>query len=69
MSLVHLLQTEMSSTPVYVKCTGQLEELDFEALPCTQQYMGIGVVLFCKLKKKAHPDGKAHSPIVQLRLE
>jgi len=45
------IQTEMSGTPVYIKCTRQLRDLIVDLYPEYEKYIGRDGVLYCKLLK------------------
>jgi hypothetical protein len=45
------IQTEMSGTPVYIKCTRQLRDLIVDLYPEYEKYVGKDGVLYCKLLK------------------
>ena len=45
------IQTEMSGTPVYIKCTRQLRDLIVDLYPEYEKYVGRDGVLYCKLLK------------------
>jgi len=45
------IQTEMSGTPVYIKCTSQLRDLILDLYPEYKKYIGKVGVLYCKLLK------------------
>jgi hypothetical protein len=45
------IQTEMSGTPVYIKCTWQLRDLILDLYPKYEKYIGKDGVLYCKLLK------------------
>jgi predicted small secreted protein len=45
------IQTEMSGTPVYIKCTRQLRDLILDLFPEYNKYIGKDGVLYCKLFK------------------
>ena len=45
------IQTEMSGTPVYVKCTGKLRDHVLETFPELSQYVGTDRVLYGVLRK------------------
>jgi hypothetical protein len=43
------IQTQMSGTPVYIKCTWQLRDLIVDLYPEYEKYVGKDGVLYCKL--------------------
>jgi predicted small secreted protein len=45
------IQTEMSGTPVYIKCTRQLRDFILDLYPEYDKYVGKDGVLYCKLLK------------------
>jgi hypothetical protein len=47
------IQTEMSGTPVYVKCTGKLRDKILKVFPCMQEYVGSDKTLYYGVLRKA----------------
>jgi hypothetical protein len=45
------IQTEMSGTPVYIKCGGNLKKQILGIYPAFSKYVGPDGLLYCKLKK------------------
>ncbi len=45
------IQTEMSGTPVYVKCTVKVREVILDMYPHLQEFVGSDKILYCQLKK------------------
>jgi hypothetical protein len=45
------IQTEMSGTPVYIKCGGNLKKQILGIYPALSKYVGSDGMLYCKLKK------------------
>ncbi len=45
------IQTEMTGTPVYIKCVGALHKLIVETYPRLKAYVDDNGALYCKLKK------------------
>jgi hypothetical protein len=46
-----IIQTEMSGTPVYIKCTGRLKDMILCTFPELKEYTGMDGILYYKLLK------------------